>query len=134
MMSDRQKRIPDELGPEGQRVFVLASKHVETLPEPERFHDAVLRFARAVDLVDEVRREWIDHGRPKLTEYSNGALAPHPLVKLLADSEAAAARYGRALKLEPEALKNPRGGVQGRAVAKDRQAPPVVELAMKRKA
>jgi hypothetical protein len=131
-MVERVSEHPSDLGPEGVRAFALASRHVASLPEPERFHDAVLRFARAVDLVDEVRREWIDHGRPKLTEYSNGALAPHPLVKLLAEAEKDAARAGRALKLEPEALKAPRGGVQGRANAPDRKLPPVIKLSSKR--
>jgi hypothetical protein len=52
-------------------------------------------------------------------------------VKLLAESEKDAARYGRALKLEPEALKNQQGGVKGRTVAKDRQAPPIIRVASK---
>jgi len=51
----------------------------------------------------------------------------------LAEAEKDAARAGRALKLEPEALKNPRGGVQGRTVAKDRVSSPVVELNPKRR-
>lgn len=126
--------IPDDLGDAGRRAFVMAHDHVNTLPDPERFVDAVLRFARAIDMVEEVRAEWVSYGRPKLFTHSNGAVVPHPLVKLLSDSETAAARAGRALKLEPEALKNPRGGVQGRATAKDRTAPvPVVELSSKRK-
>ena len=126
--------VPDDLGDEGRRAFLIASEHVETLPNPERFAAVVLRFARAIDMVEEVRGEWIAAGRPKLFTHSNGAVVPHPLVKLLADSEQAAARAGRALKLEPDALKNPRGGVQGRAVAKDRvsTAPPIVELSVKK--
>ena len=123
---------PDDLGAAGRRAFVLACEHVESLPDPEKFADAVLRFARAIDMVEEVRTEWISYGRPKLFTHSNGAVVPHPLVKLLAESEKDAARAGRALKLEPDALKNPRGGVQGRAVASDRKAPPVVKLSSKR--
>jgi hypothetical protein len=122
--------IPDDLGDAGRRAFVMASEHVDKLPEPERFADAVLRFARAIDMVDEVRAEWIAEGRPKLFTHSNGAVVPHPLVKLLADSEQAAARAGRALKLEPDSIKGSRGGSpMGRTVAKDRVARPVVELA-----
>jgi hypothetical protein len=124
-------QLPDDLGDAGRRAFVLASKHVESLPEPEKFADAVLRFARAIDMVEEVREEWISYGRPKLFTHTNGAVVPHPLVKLLAESEKDAARAGRALKLEPDALKAPRGGVQGRAVAKDRKAPPIVKLSSK---
>jgi hypothetical protein len=129
---DEQTQPPDDLGAEGVRAFALASRHVASLPDAEKYHDAVLRFARAVDLVEEVRREWIDHGRPKLTEYSNGALAPHPLVKLLAEAEKDAARAGRALKLEPEALKRPPGRPPGAASVSDRKAPPVVRLSSKR--
>ena len=122
---------PDDLGPDGRRAFVMASKHVDVLADPERFADAVLRFARAIDMVEEVRAEWVSSGRPKLFTHSNGAVVPHPLVKLLAESEKDAARYGRALKLEPEALKNQQGGVKGRTVAKDRQAPPIIRVASK---
>ena len=127
--------MPDDLGAEGRRAFVMASEHVEKLPDPERFADAVLRFARAIDMVEEVRAEWIAEGRPKLFTHSNGAVVPHPLVKLLADSEQAAARAGRALKLEPEAIKGNRGGSpMGRAVAKDRAVSrPVVQLSTKRR-
>lgn len=124
--------MPDDLGDAGRRAFLMAAQHVEKLPDPERFSDAVLRFARAIDMVEEVRAEWVSYGKPKLFTHTNGAVVPHPLVKLLADSEKDAARAGRALKLEPESLKNPRGGVQGRTVAKDRVARPVVELAKPR--
>ena len=122
----------DDLGPEGRRAWLIASEHVEQLLDAEKFADAVMRFARAVDMVDEVRREWVAVGKPKLFTHSNGAVVPHPLVKLLAESEKDAARYGRALKLEPDALKNPRGGVKGRALSEDRQAPPVVRIASKK--
>ena len=123
-------KCPDDLNESGRRAFVMASRHVESLPDADRFADAVLRFARAIDMVEEVRDEWNAAGRPKLFTHSNGAVVPHPLVKLLAESEKDAARAGRALKLEPETLKNPRGGVMGRAVSPDRKAaPPVVKLA-----
>ena len=128
MSSPVDTPAPSDLGAEGVRAFALASRHVASLPDADKYHDAVLRFARAVDLVDEVRREWIDHGRPKLTEYSNGALAPHPLVKLLAEAEKDAARAGRALKLEPEALKRPPGRPSGATSAADRGAPPVITI------
>lgn len=131
-VTDTPTSIPDDLGPDGRRAFVMASRHVANLPDDERFHDAVLRFARAIDMVEEVRAEWISHGRPKLTEYSNGALAPHPLVKLLAESEKDAARAGRALKLEPEALRRPPGRPTGSATAVDRKEPPIVKLSTKR--
>jgi hypothetical protein len=124
--------MPDDLGTAGQRAFKMAARHVESLPDPDKFADAVLRFARAIDMVEEVRAEWISYGRPKLFTHTNGAVVPHPLVKLMAESEKDAARAGRALKLEPEALKNPRGGVKGRAVAPDRKPPPIVKLSTKK--
>ncbi len=124
-------KCPDDLNESGRRAFVMASRHVESLPDADRFSDAVLRFARAIDMVEEVRDEWNAAGRPKLFTHSNGAVVPHPLVKLLADSEKDAARAGRALKLEPDSIKGSRGGSSmGRAVAPDRKAPPpVVKLA-----
>jgi hypothetical protein len=125
--------IPDDLGDSGRRAFVMASEHVEKLSDPERFADAVLRFARAIDMVEEVRAEWQAAGRPKLFTHSNGAVVPHPLVKLLAESEKDAARAGRALKLEPESIKGARGGSHmGRATAPDRKAPPIVKLSSKK--
>jgi hypothetical protein len=126
--------IPEDMGEAGRRAFVMASEHVERLPDPDRFADVVLRYARAIDMVEEVRAEWIAEGRPKLFTHSNGAVVPHPLVKLLADSEQAAARAGRALKLEPDAIKGPRGGSpMGRQSAPDKKLPPVIKLSSKRK-
>jgi hypothetical protein len=126
--------IPEDMGEAGRRAFVMASEHVERLPDPERFADVVLRYARAIDMVEEVRAEWVAEGRPKLFTHSNGAVVPHPLVKLLADSEQAAARAGRALKLEPDAIKGSRGGSpMGRQSAPDKKLPPVIKLSSKRK-
>jgi hypothetical protein len=121
--------LPDDLGDAGKRAFNLASSQVDAMPEPGRFRDAVLRFARAVDLVEELREEWIAEGRPKLFTHSNGALVPHPLLKLIAETEKDAARFGRALKLEPDAIKGARGGsAKGRQSSPDRKAPPIVTV------
>jgi hypothetical protein len=132
VMAETEIDMPDDLGPHGRRAFALASRHVSSLVEADRFHDAVLRFARAIDLVEEVRAEWISYGRPKLFTHTNGAVVPHPLVKLLAESEKDAARAGRALKLEPEALKRPPGRPTGSATATDRKPPPIVKLSTKK--
>ena len=110
----------------------MASKHVESLDDAERYADSVLRYARAIDMVEEVRGEWNDAGRPKLFTHSNGAVVPHPLVKLLADSEKDAARAGRALRLDPEIAKNPRGGVKGRVTSPDKIMPPPMVTIAKR--
>jgi hypothetical protein len=101
------------------------------MPEPDRFYEAVLRFARAVDMAHFVRADWVDRGRPLMYEHTNGALVPHPLVKLLAESEKDAARAGRALKLEPDAIRRATiGRPPGSSSSPDRKAPPpVVKLA-----
>ena len=122
---------PDDLSASGARAFDVAMAQVESMPEPDRFYDAVLRFARAVDMADFVRADWNDRGCPLLFEHSNGALVPHPLVKLLAESEKDAARAGRALKLEPDAIRRATvGRPPGSSSSPDRKAPPpVVKLA-----
>jgi hypothetical protein len=122
---------PDDLGTSGARAFDVALAQVESMPEPDRFYDAVLRFARAVDMADFVRADWVDRGRPLMYEHTNGALVPHPLVKLLAESEKDAARAGRALKLEPDAIRRATiGRPPGSSSSPDRKAPPpVVKLA-----
>jgi hypothetical protein len=122
---------PDDLGASGARAFDVALTQVESMPEPDRFYDAVLRFARAVDMADFVRADWVDRGRPLMYEHTNGALVPHPLVKLLAEAEKDAARAGRALKLEPDAIRRATiGRPPGSSSSPDRKAPPpVVKLA-----
>jgi len=122
---------PDDLGASGARAFDVALTQIESMPEPNRFYDAVLRFARAVDMADFVRADWVDRGRPLMYEHTNGALVPHPLVKLLAEAEKDAARAGRALKLEPDAIRRATiGRPPGSSSSPDRKAPPpVVKLA-----
>jgi hypothetical protein len=122
---------PDDLNASGSRAFDVALSQIESMSEPDRFYDAVLRFARAVDMAEFVRADWMDRGRPLMFEHSNGALVPHPLVKLLAESEKDAARAGRALKLEPDAIRRATiGRPPGSSSSPDRKAPPpVVKLA-----
>jgi hypothetical protein len=122
---------PENLGVSGARAFDVALAQIASMPEPDRFYDAVLRFARAVDMADFVRADWVDRGRPLMYEHTNGALVPHPLVKLLAESEKDAARAGRALKLEPDAIRRATlGRPPGSSSSPDRKAPPpVVKLA-----
>jgi hypothetical protein len=122
---------PSDLQPSGSRAFDVALAQVESLPDSDRFYDAVLRFARAVDMADFVRADWVDRGRPLMYEHTNGAIVPHPLVKLLAESEKDAARAGRALKLEPDAIRRATiGRPPGSSSSPDRKAaPPVVKLA-----
>lgn len=92
---------PADLGEAGLRAFDTAVLQVSTFAVPEKYTEAVLRFARAVDAVDRTRADWIDRGRPLIAEHSNGAIYTHPLVKQIQDAEREAARAGRALYLEP---------------------------------
>lgn len=92
---------PDDLGAAGLRAFDTAVAQVNTFTQPEKYADAVYRFARAVDAVERTRADWIDRGRPLIAEHSNGAIYTHPLVKQIQDAEREAARAGRALYLEP---------------------------------
>jgi len=122
--------MPDDLGVEGRVAFEIGAKQVDSFADPDDFAHAVSRFARAVDLVVEVRSEWDSHGRPKLFTHTNGALVPHPLFKMLQSAESDAARYGRALKLEPNVIKRPGPGRPPGAVSSsDRKAPPKIKLA-----
>jgi hypothetical protein len=122
--------VPSDLGEDGRRAFEIGAKQVDSFADPEDFAHAVVRFARAVDLVVEVRAEWDSHGRPKLFTHTNGALVPHPLFKMLQSAESDAAKYGRALKLEPNAIKRAGPGrPPGASSAPDRKAPPKIKLA-----
>jgi hypothetical protein len=122
---------PQDLGPDGLRAFDVASEQVAGFPDSERFFDAVLAFARAIDMLESVRREWVDYGRPWVTTNPNGAEGVHPLVKLIRDLEADAHRARKALKLEPDAIKRAGPGrPPGSPSSPDRKAPPpVVKLA-----
>jgi len=122
---------PDDLAPNGRVAFEVAAKQVEGFPDPDDFAAAVLRFARAVDMADKVRAEWKSYGEPMLFTHTNGALVAHPLVKMLQAAEADAAKAGRALKLEPDAIKRAGPGrPPGASSAPDRKAaPPMIQLA-----
>ena len=123
---------PTDIGPDGLRAFDVASAQVDGFPDSERFFDAVVAFARAIDMLEDVRREWISHGRPWVTTNPNGAEGVHPLIKLIRDLEADAHRARKALKLEPDAIKRTTiGRPPGSSSSPDRKAPPVVRLAGK---
>lgn len=123
---------PSDIGPDGLRAFDVAAAQVAGFPDPERFFDAVVAFARAIDMLESVRRDWVSHGRPWVASYSNGAEAVHPLVKLIRDLESDAHRARKALKLEPDAIKRAGPGrPPGAGSSADRVAPPVIRTASK---
>ena len=114
----------------GVRALEVALSSIAALADRERFVEAAIRYARAVDLADELRREWDDHGRPKLYTASNGNLIPHPLIKMVREAESDAARFGKALKLDPASVKrSTTGRPPGSTSAADRKVlSPVIEV------
>ena len=63
--------------------------------------EAAARYCRAVALERRAVAEWTAAGRPTTAEGSTGQLVGHPLVKLIRDARADAARLGTALLLDP---------------------------------
>ncbi len=107
-----------DLDAHGLRAYISAASAVDV----ERYPFAVLRFARAVEIVEQTRADWVDHGKPILSTHINGALVAHPLVRLIRDLETDAAAAGRACFLDPSsAEKRAPGGQMGRTWAKDRR-------------
>lgn len=121
---------PEDLGPDGLRAFGVGLRTIENLDDPERYFDALVAYARGVDMVESARREWKRIGSPWTATNPNGAEGVHPQLKLIRDLEADAHRARRALKLAPDAVKRSGPGrPPGAGSAKDRTKVPVVELA-----
>ena len=122
---------PSDLKSEGAHAFLLAVDQVCNLPDWQKYEHAIVRFARAVDMVAFARTEWADAGSPALMIYPNGAAAPHPLVKMIESSEVAAARAGKELGLLPGAdkEKRPVGRPPGASSSRDKAPPPMVTIA-----
>lgn len=87
-----QWKPPSGLGIDAKLAFLVAAESVDYADDRRM---AVERFAHAIDLASLVRREWKKAGRPLTLTQPNGMCGTHPLVKTLADSEAAAARAER---------------------------------------
>ncbi len=84
--------------------------------DPDIHRDALERFARTAQLADGIRRAWRDEGSALTIEYSNGMLAPNPLLRMLRDAELDAQRFGLAVGLD--ATKQGRPGRPSTAVVK----------------
>jgi hypothetical protein len=107
-----------DLDEHGWHAFAAATRAVDV----ERYAHAVLRYARAVELVEQTREEWASHSSPMLLTHTNGALVIHPLVRLIRDLESDAAIARRSVFLDPAtAEKRAPGGQMGRSWAKDRR-------------
>jgi hypothetical protein len=76
-----------------------------------------LRLAEVVKDLQELREEWESMGRPKLIRTASMDMRPHPLIKLIRDSEELVERMSR--PLEAAVGGRPRGA----ASAPDRAEP-----------
>jgi hypothetical protein len=133
-MKGPSPKPPEDLGTDGLRAFNLAVDAIANFDKPERYFDAVVAYARGVDMVESAWREWKRIGSPWTALNPNGAEGVHPQLKLIRDLEADAYRARRALKLAPEAIKKSGPGrPPGIASAKDRVSSPVVELNPRRR-
>ena len=109
-----------ELCPEARAAVERAAAVVDA----DRFHGAILQLGRVVDQLEQARADWISHGRPLMLEHVNGAVAVHPLVKIMRDLERDVAAASRAVMLEPLTVDRRKpGGQVGRPRSKDRQLP-----------
>lgn len=75
--------------------------------DPEHFYDAIHAFAKATEDAEDARALWEGEGKPwtALGGATGQAEVPHPLVKLVQDAQAIAAKYGVALGLDPSGKK-----------------------------
>jgi hypothetical protein len=93
--------------------------------ERKNFEESVARYADAVAMGAALRVQWAELGSPTMAEGSMRQPIPHPMVKMIADADAAAAKYAAAVGLD--ASVRGKAGVRGRPVgsvsAPDRSAP-----------
>lgn len=109
-------KCPDGLTAAGKRAWTQAKESAdEQVASTARFEESINRFARAVDLSDRIRREWIKLKRPLLSKggATGRVLMAHPLVEMIAHAERNAARFGRELGLDPMSRKS-LGAIRGR--------------------
>jgi hypothetical protein len=100
-----------------------AVERAAAVVDADRFHGAILQLGRAVDQLEQTRADWISHGRPLMLEHVNGALAVHPLVKIMRDLERDVATASRSVMLEPLTVDRRKpGGQVGKPLAPDRRA------------
>lgn len=92
--------------------------------ERELFEEAVHRYAGAVEAAALFRAEWEELGQPATADGSMRQQVPHPLVKMVADQEALAARFAGAVGLDASVRgKRAPGRPQGAASSADRRGP-----------
>lgn len=109
-------RAPDNLGAAGKAAWAQAKTVINEQTAPaDRFAEAAKRFARAVDTADRLNREWAKKKRPLLAKggATGKADVPHPLIRMIAEAERDAAKFGSMLGLDPKSRKE-LGSLPGR--------------------
>lgn len=114
---------PPGLRAAGRRAFERACAGL-TDPERETFGDTIERFARQVDVAEDLRREWVRLKRPTLNEGSTGQTVAHPLIGAMRQADAIVARLARELRLTPAAVTVGKPGRTGDRTADKRIADP----------
>lgn len=128
----KPKKAAPALGAAGKRALAQANAVIDEQAAPaERFTEAAGRYARAVDLADRLNRHWAQEGRPLTTlgGATGRSAVPHPLIKMIAEAERDAARFGEQLGLDPQSrqkLGAGRGRPQERVPLRVANEPPKV--------
>lgn len=93
---------------------------------PEKYEHVVERYACAVEREHELRREWVELGRPKVTMggATGKAEVVHPLLAKIESAEAHAQRLATDLGLLPGSRKGVMGRPQEQVVPKGAGEPP----------
>lgn len=96
-------KSPAGMTPAGRRGFQRAVKALGEDRAAERL-EAVERYARLCELADQLRREWVEAGRPATTlgGATGQVVSPHPLPKMIRDAERDAAAAWEQMGLEPK--------------------------------
>jgi hypothetical protein len=114
-------KAPEGLGPAGLAAWGRARRALDGHPDPDLLAEGAARYAFAVDLAHESRSAWLAEDAPLVVEYSNGMLAPSPLLRIIREAEHDAARFAVALGIDarirrragrkPEAVIQPKVGI-----------------------
>lgn len=113
------KALKDALTDEGQEAWKHATDRLgDSAPD---FVESIERYAYAVDTAARLRAEWIELGRPTLTDGGGGRTFKHPMPGMIAEADLQAHRFANALGLNPDTGKRP-GRPPGATSAKDRVA------------
>lgn len=129
-MSGSRSQSPEAAGRKARtaavrRARAALARIVPDELEQKNFAEAVDRYADAVAMGATLRAQWAELGSPTMAEGSMRQPIPHPMVKMIAEADAAAAKYAGAVGLDASARvkKNVGGRPVGSTSAPDRAAP-----------